>query len=191
MKLAWLKPIRNIKAFTLVEVLMGMALLSVTLVAVTSLLITSIRANQANMNSLTGYFLAQEGLEAIRNIRDSNWLQNYAWNGGAVLWGTGFERNEANPTAARYFIIDLEETNLWSLEEIYEDEITGEKTTFFSDNEQKFTHQDTGTATAFSRYLKVEYLDSGDEAQILSVVFWQERGRERKVELQTKLSDWL
>ncbi len=42
--------------------------------SVTDLIVSSLRSNADNMNTIIGYGLAQEGLEAVRNIRDSNWL---------------------------------------------------------------------------------------------------------------------
>lgn len=71
------------KAFTLVEVMLGLAMLGIVFLAITTLFISSLRANKANLHSLTAYNLAQEGLELFRNGRDSNWLQNYGWLGTA------------------------------------------------------------------------------------------------------------
>lgn len=82
---------RSKAAFTLVEVLIGMVLLSIVFSAMTALLMTSIRVNQANINSLVAYNLAQEGLEGLRNVRDSHWLQNFGWKGSDLgEYNTGF-----------------------------------------------------------------------------------------------------
>lgn len=71
----------NQRAFTLAETLLGISMLAVTFLALSALFVSTLRANKANLNSLLAYNLAQEGLELMRNGRDSNWLQNYGWGG--------------------------------------------------------------------------------------------------------------
>src|SRR3989338_2970129 len=77
-------------AFTLVETIMGITILTIVLVATTVLTLTSIQANAANIHRLTAYYLAQEGLEGFRNMRDSNWMQNHVWNEGKRFFGVDF-----------------------------------------------------------------------------------------------------
>ncbi len=76
------------QGFSLTEVLIGMMVLTVAIVASTNLLIGLIRSNQNAVGSLQAYYLAQEGIEAVRNIRDTNWLHNRSWLGeGSIdLW---------------------------------------------------------------------------------------------------------
>ena len=91
----------NKEAFTLVEIIVGITVLTIVLVSIAILTLTSIRANQANIHRLTAYYLAQESLEGFRNMRDSNWKQNYVWNGGADFWGADFNGDG-------YYVIDRE-----------------------------------------------------------------------------------
>jgi len=44
-------------------------------------------AASLNQSKLTAYYLAQEGIELVRNIRDSNWLEQRA--NPTVLWKEG------------------------------------------------------------------------------------------------------
>ncbi len=90
--------------FTLVEILIAVAILAVTLTAMANLVIVTMRANASNMNTLQGYYLAQQGLEAMRNVRDSNWLQNYGWNLGSELWESDFACDAADLDL--YLIVD-------------------------------------------------------------------------------------
>lgn len=62
--------------FTLVEVIISIAILVMVIFASTSLLVSIIRSNANNMSTLVAYGLAQEGLEGVRNMRDSSWLLN-------------------------------------------------------------------------------------------------------------------
>lgn len=93
-KLAQLKKLsKNKGGFTLTEVMIGIMILTVAIVSATNLLVGLISTNQNNMTSLKAYYLAQEGLEAVRNIRDTNWLHNQDWLGkeSDELWGGHFE----------------------------------------------------------------------------------------------------
>ncbi|PIR54992.1 hypothetical protein COU74_04630 [Candidatus Peregrinibacteria bacterium CG10_big_fil_rev_8_21_14_0_10_36_19] len=77
----------NQQGFTLTEVLIGMMILTVAIVSATNLLIGLIDTNKNNVQTLQAYYLAQEGVEAVRNIRDTNWLHNADFKGDDYLFG--------------------------------------------------------------------------------------------------------
>jgi len=74
--------IRDNKGFSLMEVMIGMSILTIAIVAATSILIALINSNKNITRTLQAYHLAQEGLEIVRNIRDTNWLNNLEYLGG-------------------------------------------------------------------------------------------------------------
>lgn len=81
------------EGFTLPEVLVSVSVLVVVIFAITNLVVSIIRTNSENIHTLTAYGLAQEGLEAVRNIRDSNWLLGARYSGklGGLqqdVWGS-------------------------------------------------------------------------------------------------------
>lgn len=80
----------NKKGFTLTEVMIGMMILTIAIVAATNLLISLIRANESNVKSMQAFYLAQEGIELVRNVRDTNWIHNLSWVGDTAdqegLW---------------------------------------------------------------------------------------------------------
>lgn len=86
------------RGFTLTEVLIGISILTVAIVSATNLLVTIVQSNKNNVKTLQAYYYAQEGIEAFRNIRDTNWLHNQDWLDGEVnkkIWGNGFDgKNE-------------------------------------------------------------------------------------------------
>ncbi len=63
------------KGFTLIETLAAITLLSVAIVAPMSLASRSLSASYYSRDQVTAYYLAQEAIESIRNIRDGNVLQ--------------------------------------------------------------------------------------------------------------------
>ena len=73
MKLFVVRKNQNISAFTLLEVIVVLAIVSLSLLGTLSLIIQNIQVQGLNRKSLVAYQLAQEGLELIRNTRDANW----------------------------------------------------------------------------------------------------------------------
>lgn len=88
--------IRNEKGFSLIEVMIGMTILTIAIVAATSILISLINSNKNITRTLQAYNLAQEGIEAVRNIRDTNWLNNLNYLGDVDSTKTIWEKLEVN-----------------------------------------------------------------------------------------------
>lgn len=191
--------------FTLAEVVIGVAILSIVLIGITTLTITSIRANEANIHRLTAYYLAQEGLEGVRTIRDSNWLQNYTWNEGRSL--------EVNFSQEGYYSINYVPTS--TTEPFQLTWLGTEESTVLSsdldpnpiqlywvgDSTRHFYMHWTDEAMAVSfsgsevspykRYLHVMYPNvSEDVAEVTVVMLWEEHGNAKSMEVSTRLSDW-
>lgn len=79
-------------AFGLIEVMIASAMILMVLVALTMATRSSLRGNQDIHLRASALFLAQEGLEACRGIRDNNWSSNSGagwkalkWNGDSLL----------------------------------------------------------------------------------------------------------
>jgi prepilin-type N-terminal cleavage/methylation domain-containing protein len=100
--------------FTLVEVIVSMAIIVMVIFAATNLLVSVIRSNSENTHTLIAYGLAQEGLEAVRNMRDSDWLLGAKFEGvipgriQAKPWGDSFPTVE---DGKHYFTIDYNHFN--------------------------------------------------------------------------------
>jgi type II secretory pathway pseudopilin PulG len=69
-------PFRRARASMIAEVLVSLFILSAGISAGASLITSAIHANVLNKNRLIATNLAREGIEAVRIIRDTNWLQN-------------------------------------------------------------------------------------------------------------------
>lgn len=70
-----LKKITFRTAETLIEVVMAIFVVATGSAAATSLIVTAMQSNSFSRDNLIALNLAVEGIEAIRNIRDSNWLK--------------------------------------------------------------------------------------------------------------------
>ena len=178
--------------FTLPELLVAMSVIVLVIFASTNLVISIIRSNTNNINTMIAYGLAQEGIEGIRNIRDSNWLLGAGFDGrlkGTEIWGDTFGKSED----LKFFIIDLgslatatgevnspsslSNNTPWEIEGIEENEFESHKTKIkkFMINEQsgefRYGHslgEQPGEETPFYRYLEIykvqtPYDDNGTE----------------------------
>ncbi|MEZ4087561.1 MAG: prepilin-type N-terminal cleavage/methylation domain-containing protein [Candidatus Gracilibacteria bacterium] len=208
----------NRDGFTLPEVIVAIAVLVLVIFSATNLVVSIIRTNAENIHAITAYGLAQEGLEAVRNIRDSNWLLGAKFNGelgttAKEIWGESFPKN---PGEERMYTVNVgvsERPNFqietvdalipytpWKLKSISdaEDEDTViEK--FVDDQSGQVTYRHggliagLGEETPYRRYVVVENISDGVDLsayRVTSVVEWQELTRQREVRLTTELTDW-
>lgn len=77
----------NKKGFTLVEVLVAVFVISIALGGAFTAAQLSLRYSIASQNRVVAFYLAQEGFELIKNVRDNNFQDNtthwlYALDGG-------------------------------------------------------------------------------------------------------------
>jgi len=69
----------NDKGFTIVESLVAIAILVLVILGATSAIQTGISSYIFSKDQIIAFYLAQEGFEQIRNIRDENGLKNQDW----------------------------------------------------------------------------------------------------------------
>lgn len=171
---------KNKSAFTLIETIIAITLITLVLTAVTGLILTTLLANERNTRTLQANFLAQEGLEAVRYMRDSNWLQNYSWDGGKEDWQQDFHVTEMD-TSLELFLkptMCSELTLCFQLSGIPEDGIVTLNNNF------EFNR----TLTFDAIYNEGVFLN--DAVQVTATVSWLEHGISRSSSLYTILTDW-
>lgn len=155
------------KAFTLIETVLAVTFVTLVMTAISALVLLTLNVNQRNAHELQALAYAQEGLEVMRYFRDSNWLQNYSWNGGSQLWGGDFDLIPGETST-----VTIQEENCpvcWS-----------------------FGGDGIVTNAKGFEFLREIELSATEEGliEINSRVTWQDKGIDREVELSTFLSDW-
>jgi type II secretory pathway pseudopilin PulG len=63
------------RAETLLEVMIALVVLTLGSISATTLILSAINANIYNKDALMALNLAQEGIEYMRNLRDTNWIK--------------------------------------------------------------------------------------------------------------------
>lgn len=70
----------NNKSFTLIEVVVAIFLISLGTLGSFSLIQRTVSFTAITSSQLAASYLAQEGIEVIRNIRDTNWISGRVWD---------------------------------------------------------------------------------------------------------------
>ncbi|OHA66767.1 MAG: hypothetical protein A3C82_00680 [Candidatus Wildermuthbacteria bacterium RIFCSPHIGHO2_02_FULL_47_12] len=157
------------KGFTLIEVLAAMFILVIGTLGVFSLIMRTVVFNSSVNSQFVASYLAQEGLEIVRNMRDANFLKMHKGAGGQ--WNDGLTACAAGCGA------DYSDTALGSFQN-----------TLLKLNNGFYTY-DAGTDTIFTRKITIDSLT----AELLKVsvdVSWQDRGDTRTVRGATELYNW-
>ena len=150
------------RGFTLIETIVAIFLLTVGVVGSFSLMQRVTAFASISASQFVASYLAQEGTEVIRNIRDTNYLERQAWDAGI---GAGAD-----------FRLDYRS-------QVFPDATCGNYlrhngTFYICDSSGKFQRQITVEKPALDRI-------------VVSVeVSWSERGSSHRVLAQTELYDW-
>lgn len=162
------------KGFTLLEVLLSIFLITVGMGGIFILVLQTVSFSSMSFNQFIASQLAQEGLEVVRNIRDSNWLTQRSKP--EQSWKQGIVCCPASPCLCQ---VDYDDAalSLW----------TGPNLKFG----QGFYNYDSGVDSKFNRKITVaEDPENPDILEILVEVVWQEAGQEHKIAAQENLYNW-
>lgn len=158
---------KNNSGFTLVEALVSLTVLTVGLVAGYAAAVSSAGLASSIKNNVVAANLAQEGVEVIRAIRDTNWFSGNEFNVGlapgeyevAIYSGAA-----ATPYQGRLLYIN-------------------------NDGLYQYLSDVGYTPTPFKRKITISQ-PSVSELKIISEVIWTDRGRNRSVSIESHLFDW-
>ncbi|MFZ4631737.1 MAG: type IV pilus modification PilV family protein [Patescibacteria group bacterium] len=164
----------NKSAFTLVEVITVLLVISIGMTGVMSLIVQNIKSQSINKNTLVAYQLAQEGIELIRKVRDTNWLT-----------GTGAGKWKKNLSAGNYYM-DYESTIPVSA--------TTKASGRLSQDDDGMYYSDPISDLPegfFSRIINISYPNGSDKNMLVrSNVYWTDRGKNYSYSLEAELYDW-
>lgn len=153
------------KSFTLLEVLISISALSIGVVAAFGSLSRAISVASYAKDRLIASYLAQEGIEIVKNIRDRNWIVGNEWTSGLYV---GLERQ-----ADYYDNISLSQSF--------------NRNSYLSLNTSEgYNYNPTVPLTKFSRKIIVKEI-SPEELEINVTVFWQNHS----FEIKSIITKWL
>lgn len=152
------------QGFTLLETLVAIFIIIVALAGVFGLVARLTFTATLSSAQLTAAYLAQEGIEIVRNIRDTNYLMGTAWDSNLPPGEFG-----ADYTTQGFPDFDCNNKNLKF--------------------DSSFYGCTTDSDTKFKR--KITIMPNGDILEVSVEVTWQHRGRDLKVTAKENLYKWL
>lgn len=176
--------------FTLIEVIAAIGIISIGFVG--SLVLLSKASSQATAikDKVVAAHLAAEGVEVIRNLRDSNWLEGVPW------------LNQIVPANKKQFyaVVDYSSQDITVTQN--EEDLTGtnEKKQCLNWDGNFYKHaialDDYACTTSFRRLITLAEKEediSGQKVfylEIKSIVKWKEKGVDRELKVIDHLYDW-
>jgi prepilin-type N-terminal cleavage/methylation domain-containing protein len=151
---------KNEKGFSLLEVIFAMAIITSGILSIMSLFSYNLKAETNNKNKLIATYLAQEGIEVVRQARDNIWF-------GTVVAPYGFlgkpEFGDKN-----YIIVPKQQNDLTKGWEVKENTILSRRNVY-KKNENYYIQRDANgagglTETGFTRYLEINDNSEGGAA---------------------------
>ncbi|MFH1841329.1 MAG: prepilin-type N-terminal cleavage/methylation domain-containing protein [Candidatus Nealsonbacteria bacterium] len=153
------------KSFSLIEVIISVFLITTGTLGAFALIQRTVAFTSINSSRLVASYLAQEGVEVVRNIRDVNWLTKVNWDNGLSFCSMGCEADYNDSSLSSY------------------------SSRFLKISSEGFYNYDSGENTIYRRKITI----TSPEVDILEVlvdVEWQERGRTHTVSVLEKLYNW-
>ena len=164
--------IHSHKSFSLLEVILAVTFLMVGVVSILGLVVAVLSTVTSARNNVIAAQLAQEGVEIVRSLRDSNWQAIIAWNSGFIrtgscpglscVWRVHWLSNSLQPPAGNPPLL--------------------------YDSSLGYNYN-SGAATIFSRAVTISEI-TADELQVIVEVTWSERGQNRSVKVEDRLFNW-
>ncbi len=160
------------KGFTIIEALVAVFILTVGITGCVVLANQVLSASELSKNRLIAANLAQEGIEVVRNIRDTNWLVGQDWD-------TGLSASTAcgSPTD---WEVDYSTTSL-------SDTYDGDYLKIDADN-GLYGYAGT-TTTTFQRKITICYSQIY-EMKIETTVYWKTKGTTKSILMTEYLYNW-
>lgn len=167
------------QGFTLIEMLAVVFIITVGLTSVFSLIQTTSFSSQLTADQLTATYLAQEGVELVRSVRETNWLEDRQREGDTA-WDEDLEEGEWQ----------MDYTSL----EQDPDFIDYDENRYLRLNNEGYNY-DPGNDTRFRRKIIIEKEDSSgdgedDTMKIRVEVSFESQGETYTINSQETLYNW-
>ncbi|GMX58986.1 MAG: hypothetical protein MCSN_6410 [Candidatus Microsyncoccus archaeolyticus] len=140
--------IMNKKGFTLIEMVVSVFMITIAVVGIVQLTTKYIQTTKFEKESYTAALLGQEGIEIIKNIRDTNWVE------GAATWNDGLSTDGD-------YEADYNDSSLSSYDSTHYLYVDG----------SGYYNYSSGTKTIYRR--KITLANSSDKVSITVTMYWR------------------
>lgn len=162
------------QGFTMVELIITIAILSFGVLAVYEVFYPIITYTHAINLKFTATNLAQEGLEVARNMRDNNFIAGTAWSGGLLDCQAGCQLDYTTDASVQADASTL---------------VAYDPNTFLRVNDDGLHGYGSGNATPFTREIVVSQV-STDILKVTANVYWSHNSQPYSFSVDQYLYNW-
>jgi prepilin-type N-terminal cleavage/methylation domain-containing protein len=188
--------IARVRGFTLMETLVAVLILSLSIVGPLTIASKGMQAALVAKDQTTAFFLAQDAVEYVRWVRDSNALYNSANPGSTVSWLAGLDGTANLHTNGGSSTGSCVSPNLCTIDAV-KDAIaqcpSGTCSAISYDTTNYYFTYSSGTATIYNRSVQLvtPIGSNNSEAQIIVKVSWQDTvGPAHTITVYENLYQW-
>ncbi|MBI2451203.1 MAG: type II secretion system protein [Parcubacteria group bacterium] len=162
---------KNLDGFTLLETIVALGVFTIAISAALTLANQSIESSRVAKARFIASSLAEEGIEGVRNKRDTNWLASLT--GPDIDWRTGLSDGS--------YELNVSETGI-----------------SFASNANRFLKFDSATglynyagsgSTAYQRKIDISTV-SADEMKVISTITWRLKSKNYSFVVEEHLFNW-
>lgn len=170
---------KNIRGFTLVEALVSISILVMAVTGAFTAAQSGISSSIFSKNQIIAFYLAGEGVEQIRNMRDENGLKGNNWLSGIAGIGAGYPCDDGKVCQVDALTTEKKRCDSDVCPNLRLDPIHG----FYG---YSISYAST---TIFNRQIRMKRIND-DEWQISVIVDWSNKGITRKFEIRENIMNW-
>lgn len=172
----YMQKIKYNNGFSILEITISIFIISMAFIGLMSLTGQNIQAQYTNENSLIASQLAQEGLELVRNIRDSNWIS------GQPHYYDNIYKDSDDTYIVAYTPIGATDFG--------PDTIDDPGAKLYINSSGNYDHDSSGVPTPFYRLITVVTTAKNEYLEVECKVKWNERGKNNEYTAKTLLYAW-
>jgi len=161
------------KGFTIIEVVITISILSVGIISTYNAFYSIMNVADNMSDRLTAAYLAAEGFDIVKNIRDTNFIEGRSFSTDLLVCSTGCQADYKAGTPAEQIANQLK---------VYSG-------SFLKINADGLYGYDAGTDTKFKRKITITQVTT-DQLQVDSQVLWNYNGNNYSVTSSGYLYNW-
>ena len=189
------KTINKKGGFSILEVMSAIFILSVGMGGALSLMNQTLSAASVVKQRVTASYLAQEGIEIVRNIRDTNWLQSRG-DPSKSPWDDGLDDGSCSSPTPCQLEVDYKTTTFFDTTYFEKCIDSGSNCksyttgTFLNiDTDGFYGYEVSDAQTKFKRKITIDK-PQADKIEVTVEVIWEERGRAHSFIVLERITNW-